>query len=139
MGNRLYDKGRELFLLGDLEWDTDVFSLLLIDTDDHAINHTNVARADITSGAEVANLAGNSTYPAALASKTHAAGLADAADATFEAVNGDEVEQLIIYKNSGATANDYLIVSIDTATGLALTPNTGDVTVVWNSNGIFRL
>jgi len=140
MANRLYDKGRELFLLGDLAWDTDTISLLLIDTGAHSINHADVAVSAIASAAIIANLSANSTEDDELVAKTHAAGLADAGDATFEAVSGNTVEQLIIYEKSGGTTTDYLIVSIDTATGMSpLTPNLGDVTVVWNSAGIFRL
>ena len=138
MANRLYDKGRELFLLGDLEWDTATISLLLIDTESGGapIDFTDDFKDDVSAGI-VADLTGD-TVPA-LINKTHAAGLADASDATFDAVQGNDVKQLIIYKETGVTTTSPLIVSIDTATGFTLTPNTGDVTVVWNSAGIFRL
>lgn len=75
----------------------------------------------------------------ALASKTVgsvAAGTFDAADTTFTAVDDDQCENLIIHKGAGTAGTDPLIASIDTATGLPVTPNTGDIVVEWNASGI---
>jgi hypothetical protein len=79
--------------------------------------------------------------PQTLASKTTTSGVADAADVTFTAVTGASAEALIIYKDTGSTATSPLIAYIDTATGLPVTPNSGDINIIWDSgaNKIFKL
>ena len=75
----------------------------------------------------------------ALGSKTVgtvAAGVFDAGDTTFTALTGDQCESLILFEDSGSEATSDLIARWDTITGLPLTPNGGDVTVVWNASGI---
>ena len=75
-----------------------------------------------------------------LGSKTFANGLFDAADTTFTAVTGDVSEALIIYVDTGAAATSRLVAFFDTGvTGLPVTPNGGDINVVWNASGIFQL
>jgi hypothetical protein len=52
------------------------------------------------------------------------------------------VESIVIYDDTPATeATKNLIAFIDTATGLPLTPNGGNVTVQWDAgaNRIFKL
>jgi len=77
-----------------------------------------------------------------LASKSAAAGVADAADITFTAVAaGAACPYLIIYKDTGTAGTSPLIAYIDTATGLPVTPNGGDITVAFDNgaNKIFKL
>lgn len=69
---------------------------------------------------------------------TLAAGTFDAADTTFTALTGDQVESLILFKDTGTEATSKLLCRWDTATGLPLTPNGGDVVIQWNASGIFR-
>jgi hypothetical protein len=84
----------------------------------------------------------------ALAFPTTTAGVADAEDVTLTAVTGDPSEALIIYQHAltvGGTAlaetSARLVAYIDTATGLPVTPNGGDVVISWDngSNRILRL
>jgi len=51
------------------------------------------------------------------------------------------VESIEIYKDSGVESTSRLIANIDTATGLPVTPNGGDITVVFDAgaNRIFKL
>lgn len=70
---------------------------------------------------------------------TVAAGVFDAADSTFTSLTGDQVEYLILFKDSGVEATSDLVAMWDTATGLPLTPNGGNVTVVWNASGILQV
>jgi len=135
MANALYDKGREGFLDGSIDWDTDNIKVILIDAQDYTVDLANHnALDDIPAGARVAT-SGN------LASKTVTAGVADAADVTFTAVTGDQSEALVIYKDTGVESTSRLIAYIDTATGLPVTPNGGDITVQWDdgANKIFKL
>jgi hypothetical protein len=128
----LYAKGREGFLDGSIDWDTNTIKVVLVDTADYTVNlstHDNLD--DVASGARVAT--------ATLASKTATNGTADAADVTFSAVTGDPSEALVIYKDTGVESTSRLIAYIDSATGLPVTPNGGDITVAWNASGIFTL
>lgn len=135
MANALYDKGREGFLDGTIDWDTDNIKIVLIDEADDTINlASDEDLADRAAGSRVAT-SGN------LGSKTVTAGVADAADVTFSAVTGDQSESIDIYQDTGSEATSRLIANIDTATGLPVTPNGGDITVTWDSgaNKIFKL
>lgn len=135
MANALFDFGREGFLAGDIDWDTDDIRAILIDTDDYAVDlaaHQHLD--DIPAAARVAT-------SDALTSKTVAAGVADAADKTWPGVTGDESEAIVLYQHTGTEGTSRLIAFIDNATGLPVLPNGGDITIQWDSgaNRIFRL
>lgn len=133
MANALYDKGREGFLDGSIDWDTNNIKVCLVDTGTYTVNlATHEDLADVTG---IVATSGN------LSSKTVTAGVADAADVTFPAVSGSSVEALIIYQDTGVAATSRLIAYIDTGTGLPVTPNGGDITIQWSngSNRIFKL
>lgn len=135
MANALYDKGRQAFLDGDIDWSNDTIKVMLVDTADYTVNlSTHDFKDDVASGGIVAT-------SGALASKTSTNGVADAADVTLSAVTGDPCEALIIFKDTGSSATSALIAYIDTATGLPVTPNGGDITITWDngSNKIFKL
>lgn len=135
MANALYDKGRQGFLDGSIDWDTNDIRVILIDVADYTVNlatHDNLD--DIPAGARVA-------VSGALAGKTVVDGVADADDKTLTAVTGDPSEALVIYQHTGTESTSRLIAYIDTATGLPVTPNGGDITIQWDSgaNKIFKL
>lgn len=135
MPNALYDKGREGFLAGEIDWDADVIKAVLIDAADYTVNlAAHQFLSDIPLAARVAT-------SAALTGKTVANGVADADDLTLSAVSGDPAEALVIYQDTGTEGTSRLIAYIDTATGLPVTPNGGDITVAWDngSNKIFKL
>jgi len=135
MPNALYDKGREGFLAGEIDWDADVIKAVLIDTADYTVNlASHQFLSDIPLAARVAT-------SAALTGKTVAGGVADAADFTLPAVSGDPAEALVIYQDTGTENTSRLIAYIDTATGLPVTPNGGDINVAWDNgaNKIFKL
>lgn len=68
---------------------------------------------------------------------TVAAGVFDADNVTFSAVSGNSVESVNLLKDTGNAATSDLIAYFDTATGLPVTPNGGDITVTWAAGGIF--
>lgn len=135
MANALYDAGREGFLAGSIDWDANDIRLILIDEADDTISLTTDDFLD--DRAAPSRVATSSAF----ASKTTTAGVADAADVTLTAVTGDVSESIDIYKHTGTEATSNLIANVDTATGLPVTPNGGDITVVWDSgsNRIFKL
>ena len=135
MANALYNKGREGFLDGSIDWDTDDIRVILIDVADYTVDlatHDNLD--DVPGDARVAT-------SGALTSKTVTDGVADAADVVLTAVTGDPCEALVIYKHTGTESTSRLIAYIDSATGLPVTPNGGDITIQWDdgANKIFKL
>lgn len=142
LANALYDLGREGFLAGEIDADTATIKAVLIDTGLYTVDlATHKFLSSVASGARVAT-------SAALASKTIAAGVFDAADVVYAALAGASVEAIVLVQSSavggGADVADTaqrLIVFIDTATGLPYTPSSADLTVAWDNgaNRIFKL
>ena len=133
MANSLYALGREGFLGGDIDWDANNIKVTLVDAADYSINlATDDFYNDVTVGGRVAT-SGN------LTSKTKANGTADAADVTWSSVTGDPSELVILWADSGVESSSRLIGAFDTATGLPVTPNGGNINLVFNASGIFTL
>lgn len=135
MANTMYAKGRQGFLDGTIDWDSDDIRAILVDTGQYTVNlavHDNLN--DIIAGSRVA-------VSGALTGKTATDGIADAADVTFAAVTGATVEAIVIYQHTGVESSARLIAFVDTAGGLPLTPNGFDVQIQWDngSNKIFKL
>jgi len=137
MANALYGKGRQSILEGGVAFLADNIKAALVNI---AGGHYTLAidsdqyLAAIAAGDRVA-ISGN------LTSKTSTLGVADAADITFPTVSGAVCGAIVIYKDNGNPATSPLIAYIDTATGLPVTPNGGDITVQFDngSNKIFKL
>ena len=135
MANALYPKAKEDFLAGNLNLSSNTITLALIDTDVYTFSSSHEDRADVPNSAVVAE--------ATLASKTITSGVFDADDSTFTSVSGANCEALIIYHTDvqGGNTTSRLIAYIDTATGLPILPNGGDITVRFSSGAskIFAL
>ncbi|MEE3066557.1 MAG: hypothetical protein VYA67_21885 [Actinomycetota bacterium] len=135
MTNALYGKGREKFLRGELSWNSDNIKAVLVDVADYTVAiDTHEFLSDITGAARVATSAN-------MASKTTTLGVADCDDFAFTSVTGDPSEALVFYKDTGSAATSPLIAYIDSATGLPVTPNGGDINVLISSgsNKLFKL
>ena len=136
MANALYDLGREAFLSGDITWDGDAIKTILVDSALYTPNlATDQFLSDVPAGSRTATSSD-------LVSKTVTAGVADAGDVTYSAVPIDDPQEyVVIYQDTTVEGTSRLIGLIDTATGLPVTPNGGDIIVQW-SNGadkIFKL
>lgn len=134
MANALYTNFKQQLGLAGFNLSTDDINVVLVDIADYTPDlaaHTSMA--DIPAGARVAT--------GTLTTQTWTAGVFDADDITFTAVTGDEAEALVIYKNTGVDATSLLIAIFDTVTGLPVTPNGGDIQIVWDNgaNKIFKL
>lgn len=140
MANALFNPGREGFLLGEIDWDTATIKIGLVRGYTFNANHKFVS--DVTG-------AGGTLHAtsAALASKTGTAGTADAADFTFTAPAANASGHSLVYFQSSAVAGgadvaasaQRLIAWVDTGTGLPVTPNGADISVVFNVSGLFTL
>lgn len=135
MANTLYDYARQRFLEAQINWMSDTIKAMLVTTSAYT-PQTSVHQylSDIPTSARVAG-------PVTLVSKSTAGGAADAADATFTSVSGSTIQAIVIYADTGTEATSPLIAYIDTATGLPITPNGGDIIVTWDNgvNKIFRV
>ena len=134
MANQLYVPFKEGLLNGDFDLNANDIRGILVDAADYTVDLTNHnALDDIPAGARVAT--------AALTGESIAGGVFDADDLTFTAVTGDPSEAVIIYKHTGTESTSLLIAYIDTATGLPVTPNGGNIVVQWDNgaNKIFKL
>ena len=133
MANALYGKFLEKVLSGSIDLTTQNIKLCLIDTGSYTVSiNTHEFHSDL--GGIIAT-SGN------FASKTVTLGVFDAADVTLTAVSGAQSEALVIFRDTGSSATSPLIAYIDTATGLPVTPNSGDITIVWDNgaNKIFKV
>lgn len=135
MASALYDKARKAFADGDIDLLNDTIKCVLIDAADYAVDLANHDFLDdVPSGARVGT-------PQTLGTKSTTAGVFDAADVTFSSVTGDQCEAILIYKDTGIEGTSQLIAYIDSATGLPVTPNGGDIQIQWDNgpNKIFKL
>lgn len=136
MANFLYDKGRQGFLDGSIDWDTDDVRATLVRG--YTPNQSTHDMLDDVTGAGGTLVSTTS----ALGTKTVTDGVADAADPTLSAVTaGAACNHIVIYKHTGTASTSRLIACIDTATGLPVTPNGGDIVIQFDSgaNKIFKL
>ena len=135
MANTLYDYCRQRFLEAQINWMTDTVKVILVSTSAYT-PQTAVHQylADIPVSGRIAG-------PVTLTAKATTGGAADAADCTFTSVSGATINAIVIYKDTGTEATSPLIAYIDTATGLPITPNGGDIIVTWDNgvNKIFRV
>ena len=133
MANRLYDLGRESFLKGEISWSGDNIKACLVDSASYT--------PDTAADQFLSDMSGVVATSGNLASKTTTDGVADAADVTFSSVIGNQSEYIVVYQDTGTPSTSRLIALVDTATGLPVTPNGGDIVVQWDSaaNKIFKL
>lgn len=138
MANALFDTAREKFLEGLFTWSTDTIKAALIDTGTYTVNLSAHEFFNACSAGVVGGASGRSS---AFTGKATTGGAADANDVTFTAISGASIEAIIIYKDTGVDTTSPLIAYIDTATGLPITPNGGDIIVTWDNgpNKIFKL
>lgn len=130
MANGMYTAGITGIMNGSIDLDSNIINVVLINTSNYTANlSTHTVLADIPASARK----GTGT----LASKAVSGGAFDADDISIYGVNADDVNAIVIYKESSTV----LIAYIDTgfsATG-PLANNT--VTITWNAgaNKIFKI
>ena len=134
MANALYGLGRQGLLEGTIPWVSANFRAVSYDESDDALNiDTDDNLDDILPAArefETPNFA----------SKTATDGIADAADIApaFTSASGDQFDSITIFEETGTESTSQLLANIDTATGLPLTPDGGNIDITW-SNGTNKI
>ena len=134
MATALYDKGRNAFLTGDIDWVNDDIRVIIIDTDEYEPNlNQDTVLSDIPAAARVAALP--------LTNRTAVDGVADADDVVFPSLMGPSIEAVVIYQNTGDESTSRLIAFIDNAQGFPFEPDGRDMIIRWSDgpNKIFKL
>ena len=133
MASALYDKFKEECLNATNNLTSVTVRAVLIDTGTYTFSAAHEDYADIS------GVVGSESP--AFTTKSVTGGVFDADDITFTSVSGATIEALILFIDTGVAANDRLIAFIDSGdvTGFPLTPSGGDVQIVWNASGIFKL
>lgn len=134
MANALFNPGREGFLDGSLDWDTDDIRAMLV-LSSYTFDATDRFVSDLG--------AVDNGRSAALSGKSVTDGVADAADTSLVATAATASESIVLFKHTGVDATARLIAYIDTPTsGLPFTPAAGQtVNITWDNgaNKIFKL
>ncbi len=134
--NALYDYGRNQFAMAGIKW---------------AASGGDTVKAALVSSSYTPNLASDQFWstvspyvvgtPQQIPLSDPVAGVCNGGGVTFSAVTGSQVKYVVIYKDTGTPSTSPLIACLDTATGLPVTPNGGNITITWDSgvNKIFKL
>lgn len=105
--------------------------VVLIDTADYTYDPAHDFYSDASAGAV--------GTPTTLASQTYVDGLLDAVNTTIPEVTGDPCEALILFLDTGTPSTSRLVAYMDNGvTGLPVTPNGGDIVLVWDESGILQ-
>jgi hypothetical protein len=133
MSNALYSKAKEAFLNGSINMVANTIVISLVDTGVYTYSASHQFRNEVSNSAVISS--------ATLANKTITNGVFDADDATFSSVTGANCEALLIFQDTGIQTTSRLIAFIDSATGLPILPNGGDISVAFSSGAskIFAL
>ena len=133
MANALYSKAKEAFLNGSINMIANTITIALVDTGVYSYSATHQFRNEVSNSAIISSTA--------LENKTITNGVFDADDATFSSVTGANCEALLIFQDTGIQTTSRLIAYIDSATGLPILPNGGDISVAFSSGSskIFAL
>lgn len=126
----LFDPGREGFLDGSIDWDTDDVRAMLVRST-YVFNAANRFVSDLG--------AVDNGRSAALGTKTVTSGVADAADTSLAATSAVACDKIVVFKHTGVDATARLIASIDVS---AFTPSAAQtVNIAWDNgaNKIFKL
>lgn len=138
MANAVYPKYKEALLSGAAAIDlitntaTDGLYGVLVDTGVYTYNAAHQYYSSLS------GLVGTEQR---IVNPTVVNGLLDGNDITEPAVTGASAEAIVLFrKNSGANTTWRLVAYLDTGvTGLPVTPNSGDINIVWNASGILQL
>lgn len=129
--NALFGNGTH----GTPDWDTDTIIVDLRDEGTTALNlATQVDEADVSSA-----WVGTGQTLTSVTVGTAAVGAVDHALVTWTSVTGASVESLDFWEDTGTPATSPLICNIDSATGLPVTPNGGNITFDPAAGGLVQI
>lgn len=126
MANSLYASGRESFSTGEIDYSTDTIKLALM-ADTYTPNLSeDEFWSDISS-----NVVGT---PQTLSGKTSTNGVTGCLDVMFTGIEAENnVDYIVVYKDTGTPSSSTLIALYDTAPGLPFTPSGANIVIAINS------
>lgn len=133
MTSALFNPGREGFLDGSIDWDTQDIRVMLVKST-YTYDATDKFISDLGSV--------DNGRSAALGTKTVTDGVASAASTSLTATSAVACNALVVFYHTGSDASARLIAYIDNATGLPFTPAASQtVNITWDTgaNKIFKL
>lgn len=138
MANRWFRRYLHALLTGGAKlpnWTTADLRVVLIDIADDDPDTT------ITGDEYLSNIAAaaREAVTLALTNVTVVDGVIDADDVALPDDGGDPSEELVLYAHTGVEATSRLLVCIDTATGLPITPDSVADMIRWHASGIAAL
>jgi hypothetical protein len=133
MANRFYGLGLHDFAEGLISFSSDTQKAALVSSASYTPNFTTDHYLSVIPGGAII------AAGVALTSKTNVLGTLGAANTIWTSVSGSQAAFIILYKDSGTSSTSPLWGYIDTATGLPVTPNGGDITAAWASGNICTL
>lgn len=125
----LYDKGREGFLDGSIDWDTDNIKGAIVTS-----TYTPAQATDTFVSTPAANIVARTGN---LTAKTVTAGVANGTIPLMTAVTGAACIYFILYKDTGADGTSRLIAAYD----ISYTPSGNDLQIAFSTgaNKAFKL
>ncbi|MCP4960773.1 MAG: hypothetical protein GY925_16080 [Actinomycetia bacterium] len=129
MANGWYTLGLNKDLGALIDWDTDTIACAGFRTSAYTVNLvTDEFLSDAGTPVATVDLAGGAI----------ASGAVDFTDFTWASVGaGAAIDALVFYKNTGVAATSPLLLYVDTATGLPVTPTGSNIDFAVNVLGLF--
>lgn len=135
MANAIYPLYKQALLdaLANVDLNDGDVRVILIDAADYIFSTAHDFLDDVPAIARVAT-------SGTMTNTTVTNGIFDADDVTLSLVSGDQSEALLFYIHTGVESTSRLVAYIDTGvTGLPVTPNGGNINLIWNASGIFQI
>ncbi len=134
MANRFYPLGLQHFADAEIDYSGGTQKAALVSSASYTPNFTTDEFFNVIPGGAV--IAAGVT----LGTKTNVGGALGAANTTWTSVSGTAAAYIILYDNTtGVSSTSPLWGYIDTATGLPVTPNGGDISAAWAGGVIATL
>jgi hypothetical protein len=126
VANQLYGLARQAWALGQVNWNSNAIHGVFVDLADYTVSITgDEFLSDIPVSARVATFG-------PLTGKSALLGALDADDVTVNDVTGDQFEAVVLNVSTGNDATSRLLIFLDTADGLPVTPVGGPVDIRWD-------
>lgn len=132
MANSFYNHFATVVGAGNVNFPSSSITAVLADAADYTFSAAHDYYDDVPVAARVSEVV--------LTGKTTTGGVFDSSDVVFASVTGDPCEMVLLINDRGTgDANTQLLACYDTMTGLPVTPDGSNITLVLNASGWFSL
>lgn len=138
MSNAFFADGIKGFAEKSISWTVDTIKAALINSSFVPTYDTNNPQ-NINNASHWSDISANQVGSSvALSGRSDTAGILAASDITFTAVTGVTAVRVVVYQDTGTPATSLLILAFDSAGGLPVVPNGGDIAVHWDT-GAYKI